>query len=367
MNIILLYLGRRGSLPVYTCEMTHALLKRGCNMTCILSEYIENRSRFASLQKDYLNLELKFLKTYKTKPQFILRTLNVFNFFKLKQLVKEAKSDCIYIPMITLWSSILCFFVKNVKLVTTIHEVKIRKGDNPLFNIIFSYNIKKSDKIIVLSKSFIPLVRDFYNIDEEKICWLPHANYNYYVPGEKYEVKNIIHHKILFFGRITPYKGLDVLLKAMYLIKNINTKIILKIVGDGALSKTEKRLLTCLGSRVELINRWVSENEISKFFKDIDITILPYIEASQSGVIMLSSSFRKPVIATAVGGLPEQVRPDTGILIPPNDEKILAETILSLYKEPEKIFQMGSTAYNYATKELTWYNSAEKLIEFIKT
>jgi glycosyltransferase involved in cell wall biosynthesis len=365
MNIIVLYLGKRGSAPLNAFEMTQALVKKGCNLTCILSEYIENKVRFVEIQKNNKNLKLVFIKTYKTILQFVLRTINIVHFLRLRILIINYKPDYIYIPMITAWSAILCFFLTDMKIATTIHEPKRRVGDNIFMDMMSFCNIKKSNKVIVLSKDFISITKKCYGIPEEKICLIPLSNYNYYLPREWHKSNTKIYNKIIFFGRITKYKGLEVLLKAMYLIKQSNREIILKIVGDGELSYKEKAILSNLGKQVELVNRWIAEDEIYTFFQDVDITVLPYIEASQSGVIMLSYSFMKPVITTGVGGLAGQVFSGAGIIIPPNDEKILAKTILSMYDNPAGILKMGSSAYDFATKELTWDHSAELLLNFL--
>jgi glycosyltransferase involved in cell wall biosynthesis len=237
---------------------------------------------------------------------------------------------------------------------------------NIFFENIYTYAIKKSTKIIVLSQGFISQIINKYGILQENICWIPHANFNYYIPlNDDCSVKNKIFNKILFFGRIYEYKGLSVLLKAMNILEKTNKNICLKIVGSGKLSKEEKILIEKLGDKVELINRWINEDDVHSFFKDIDLTVLPYIEASQSGVIVLSYGMKKPVIASDIGGLPEQILPNTGILVPPGNEKILAQTIIDLYKTPEKIIEMGNNAYEYAANELTWERSAEKLINFM--
>jgi glycosyltransferase involved in cell wall biosynthesis len=266
----------------------------------------------------------------------------------------------------SIWSSILCFFIKKKNIVTTIHDVKAHLGEkNILIDFLFSYSIKISNKVIVLSEKFILDVISRYGINEKNIYWIPHANYNYFLSNEN-SSNNRVYNKILFFGRINQYKGLSVLLRAMIIVMKSNSNIVLKIAGSGNLSKAEQDIIKELGQKVELINRFIVNDEISILFNDIDFTVLPYIEASQSGVIMISYSFKKPVIATDVGGLPEQILASTGILIPPNDAIVLADAILSLYKNPLQILQMGRNAYNYATNELTWDSSAEKVIRIMQ-
>jgi glycosyltransferase involved in cell wall biosynthesis len=347
--------------------MSCALLKRGCNLTCLLSQYaVENYQLFTELKNIYKNLNVIFIKTYKNIVQFILRTLNIFIFLKLSILIKNMDIDYIYIPKISIWSSLLCFFIKDKKIITVVHDVTSHKGEEHIFIDMFaSYSIKRSNKIIVHSQQFIAMVMNKYGISKKNICWYPVGNYNYYVPN-MVSSNAMLHYRILFFGRIHEYKGLSVLLKAMQIVLKYNHHIILRIVGHGKLSKLEENLLQKIDTNVEFIHKWVADNEIHKFFSDIDFTVLPYIEASQSGVIMLSYGFKKPVIVTNIGGLPEQVFSTTGIIIPSNDETALANAIMNLYSTPDIIFKMGKDAYNYAINELSWSKSADKLMRFME-
>lgn len=59
---------------------------------------------------------------------------------------------------------------------------------------------------------------------------------------------------------------------------------------------------------------------------------------------MLAYSFSKPVIITNVDGLTEQVFDDTGVIVQPNDKNVLADTILKMYENPQKILDMGNFA-----------------------
>jgi glycosyltransferase involved in cell wall biosynthesis len=366
MTVLFLYLGQSNTAYVY--EMTHAMVKQDCNLICLLSENnAKNYRLFTDLEKKHNNLKVIFIKTYKTKLQFVIRTMNVFRFIGLAHLIKKMNVDYIYMPWISRWSSVLCFFIRNTNIITTIHDVDTHKGEGDIItDRLKTFNIKKSNKVIVLTQGFIPDVMNKYGFAKKDICWIPHANYNYFIFSKQGQCKTI-YNKILFFGRIYEYKGIVVLLKAMQIIVKINSDIILRIAGNGKLSDREKELITELDQRIELINRTIPDDEVQNIFETTDFTILPYIEASQSGVILVSYGFKKPVIATSVGGLPEQILPSTGILVPPNDEVALAKAIIKLYENPEKIFQMGLDAYNYATNELTWDNSAKKLIEFIQT
>ncbi|MDE7139819.1 MAG: glycosyltransferase family 4 protein, partial [Treponemataceae bacterium] len=177
--------------------------------------------------------------------------------------------------------------------------------------------------------------------------------------------KNSITKKILFFGRLHEYKGISVLLDAMPIVKEKDSDIVLNIVGNGIISNSDNEKIKKLGSSCNVKNKYIPNEEIYKYFEDVDFVVVPYIEASQSGVVMLAYAFGKPVIATDIGGLPEQVFEDTGIIIQPNDRIALANSILEMYENPSKIFEMGKAAELKNGTLFSWETSANSLLNFL--
>ncbi len=168
---------------------------------------------------------------------------------------------------------------------------------------------------------------------------------------------------ILFFGRIQDYKGIEILVAAEPLIAETIPNFQVVIAGTG------KRLEPYLSAvhdrkRFVIINRHITDEEIPQLFKSAAIVVLPYTQASQSGVIPLAYSYRKPVIATRVGGLPEVVdHGKTGILIPPNDAGKLARAVGKLLADREAAQQMGKNGHQKLKAELSWETIAEKTMQ----
>jgi glycosyltransferase involved in cell wall biosynthesis len=135
---------------------------------------------------------------------------------------------------------------------------------------------------------------------------------------------------LLFFGFIRAYKGLDVLLEAVAALP-ADEGYHLVIVGEfyddreryrEALSRLESQ------GRLTLIDRYVPNEEVGVYFAAADLVMVPYLSATQSGVIQIAYGFLKPVVATTVGGIPEVVRDgDTGYLVPPGDAGALAAAV----------------------------------------
>ncbi len=113
--------------------------------------------------------------------------------------------------------------------------------------------------------------------------------------------------RLLFFGRLLPYKGLDLLAAACALLGPAAPGVAfeLRVVGTGPHSPALAALTALPWVRVE--NRWVAEDEVGAVLGWADALLLPYTEASQSGVAAAALAAGRAVLATTVGGLPEQL------------------------------------------------------------
>ena len=89
------------------------------------------------------------------------------------------------------------------------------------------------------------------------------------------------------------------------------------------------------------------------FFERASVVVLPYIEASQSGIIPIAYSFKKPVIVTNVGSIPEVVENGiTGYIVPPKNPELLADSIIKILEDNLTRQQMGENAYHKMEMEL---------------
>lgn len=121
----------------------------------------------------------------------------------------------------------------------------------------------------------------------------------------------------LFFGRIRRYKGLDILRDAWPLVRAANPQATLRILGEGDLDACAPSLSALPGVSVDL--RWVPDTAIAAEVTSASALVLPYREASQSGVVPIALALGVPVVATAVGGLAAQVADGrTGLVVSPD-------------------------------------------------
>jgi len=144
---------------------------------------------------------------------------------------------------------------------------------------------------------------------------------------------------ILFFGFIRRYKGLDLLLNAMILLKNSGIKLL--VAGEFYEDdKPYREQIRQLGINEQLILKtdFIPDSEVRYYLCAADAVIQSYRNATQSGVTPLAYHFEKPMIVTNVGGLPSLV-PDqkAGLVVTP-DPQAIAEGILKFYQLGENYF-----------------------------
>jgi len=158
----------------------------------------------------------------------------------------------------------------------------------------------------------------------------------------------------LFFGRISWYKGLDVLLDAMALAWRSLPELRLVVAGEGVIPDHP-----ALGDpRIDLRLGHVPEHEVQHLFAGAGCAVLPYRQASQSGVATQARQHGRAVIASAVGGLPELVDPAAGRLVPPEDPQALAETMVEVLGTPGLAARLGAAGAGWA-EQASWERVGE--------
>lgn len=174
--------------------------------------------------------------------------------------------------------------------------------------------------------------------------------------------KNII----LFFGFIRQYKGLDLLLKALAILKEKQLAPTLLIAGEFYENEQQyQQLIDQLNIRDLLILRtdFIPDNEVRNYLCAADFVIQPYRHATQSGITPLSYHFEKPMLVTNVGALPAMVpHEQVGIVTEPHPEAI-ANGIQQLYKlgEDHFLFHLRNEKKKYNWQGLT--DSIWQLVE----
>lgn len=241
-----------------------------------------------------------------------------------------------------------------------------RMGDKPFTR----YFIKPVDAFITMSEKVMTDLRSFTGVKPARL--VPHPLYDNF--GEKIskeEAREKLKIKkddliILFFGFIRNYKGLDILLNAMKILKDTNYKHRTppcKLLIAGEFYEDRKpydELISNLGIRDQLImqTRFIRNEEVKYYMCAADVLVQPYRNATQSGVTPLACHFEVPMIVTNTGGLPAMVPDDKAGLVAEPTAESLAEKIIEYFDKGAHYFIPGLLEEK---KKLSW----EKMVESI--
>ena len=170
--------------------------------------------------------------------------------------------------------------------------------------------------------------------------------------------------ELLFFGFVRPYKGLDILLRAIARLDDHD--LMVTVVGEFWEKPERMRALIRelgIADRVEIIARYVSEGEIANLFARADALVMPYRSATGSGVLTLAYHYGKPVIASNVPGLADVVlEGKTGFLVEPESVASLAAAIGTL--TAKRAAAMAPLIHQFANR-FTWDGLAEAILSQI--
>jgi glycosyltransferase involved in cell wall biosynthesis len=257
------------------------------------------------------------------------------------------------------------------KILMTVHNVlphERRLVDKVLCRAAYSM----ADHLLVHSATMRDQLQREFGIPHDRISEIAHpVCLDRYDPISQTEArkklglpqKNIL----LFFGFVRHYKGLDLVMEAMSeLVRTHDVGLV--VAGDfledrGKYEKLMSRLR--IGDATSIFPQFIPTEQAPLFFQAADIVVLPYRNFSgQSGVPQTAYLYQKPVVATAVGGLPDIVHHGrTGMIVPPNDVPALVSALRALLDNPRKREACGSEGEEYLKTELSWGRAAERMAQ----
>ena len=147
---------------------------------------------------------------------------------------------------------------------------------------------------------------------------------------------------LLFFGFVREYKGLKYLIQALPRILNGCDKIRLFVVGDFGGEQNREAYEKIMEENhvkdaVTVCDGYIPDREIEKYFAACDLVVLPYVSATQSGIVQIAYGFEKPVVVTNVGGLPDVVEDGkTGYVVEPENPDALADAVVRYFAEDKE-------------------------------
>lgn len=348
---------------LFVLNMIKGFVDDGCRVIAIVSKNMPEINQWRAVD----NLTVFPVDGYSTGLDYFPKLIKYFLFDapKIKKIAKEYEADIIYLPILTYWSYFINKSLGNIKYIYMMHDpIPHDKGFSPL-NVMNLSLGRNAYKLIILSETFLQYTLQRYKKNRKDILIIPSGSENTST-GFKKTLVDYDDQKtnFLFQGRVDSYKGLHVLAKAYSKLYKEYNNITLTIAGSGDFSSYKEEYAELPNCTV--INRWLTNEEVSGLFNDKSvITVLPYLSATQSGVINVAMPSGSPIIATRCGGIVEQIEDGvTGYLIDPNDEEALYNKMKYVINHKDELKNIRLNAYN-RMKNLSWNKLAQKIIDAI--
>ena len=289
---------------------------------------------------------------HKNKRMFSPESYRTAN--KLGKHIKKLKVDIIHFDTITERAFGLYPYIRSKKIFITIHDPKAHSGEYSwkklirrfvFFRLAAGYFFYSNFACNQFRKYYPSIVTPTYVIRFQPTTYI-----------SQFLEKERLGHTILFFGRLSFYKGIDMLLKAIpnVLEKFPDEKFI--IAGNPELNyKIELKNINQYQNNIQFITKYLSTDELIKCIQNAKFVVCPYRDATQSGVLMTSFAAGKMVVATNVGAFPEYIEDNVnGLLAEPTTEAIADRIIEAL--ENEKYKEIEKKIISFYSEEINCYN-----------
>jgi glycosyltransferase involved in cell wall biosynthesis len=295
------------------------------------------------------------------RPGICKKTFDIPLLFTIIRKIKKQHFDAIYFESLHVWNLPIMVAIKGRShIYHVIHDVIPHEKDSSWrqvdwFNKVL---VRLADTIVLRNKKFISTLISRYNVPQEKVRYLElWRRYIDYTPS-------VHSHRVLFFGRMNPYKGINNLLEIVKQCPNLAFDIVGKI--DPQVRDIVQKLKE--EPNVSLISGYVSDEDMKHSFINADWIIVPYNSATQSGIIIDAYKYSRPVIAFNVGAISEQVIPGkSGFLVDSGDVKAFSQCL-------QEVSQMRNTfhekfcqqAYAVGCQKYAAAGKVEEFKKFIK-
>lgn len=303
------------------------------------------------------------------------------NYLSHRRLARTLREyDIVHVQQGNVWLSMNRSLFRNVPMVCTVHDptqhTGLRFTNSTYQNLAQRWIARQSSAFIVHGQKMKSDLAANFKVYSDLISVIPHGEFSYYkawrtgnaalftTPSRK--------KRLLFFGEVRKNKGLEYLIRAEPLITERFKDFTICVAGKFTMEPGNDfdyhaKLMTDF-SNYEIYNRYIANNEVAELFEQSDIVVLPYISASQSGVLALALGFGKPVVATDTGSIGEVLEHGkTGLLVPPQDPVSLADALVDLLVNEERCTNFGKQAEVLAQGRLNWNTIARQTIEVYRS
>lgn len=353
----------------YTYSLANALHEQGVYVDLVIDQ-----------KKESEDCACNRTNLFNTDEKDIGKIKKLWNYlWSLKAIRKMMKGYDILHTQWIIFSPVDYIFFRHLKkmnkrIVVTIHDIL------PFNKKFYDYYFHKkiyalADEIILQTEENVERFRKLFPENRVSTHMIPHGHFMRYakeydsiesrkklgIPEEKFVY--------LFFGQIKKVKGVDVLLKAYAEFLRMNParkQDTLLIIAGNTWKEDPKKYYELvkqehIENQVKMELRYIPDDEVDYYYSAADVSVLPYRNVYQSGVLQLTYAHHRVPIVTDIKAFTEIVNSEIGFVCRANDENALADTMLYAYNGKSELQNMAEKGYSNIEKRFAWDRIAKKV------
>jgi len=367
---------------VYTHRLCETLPKRGCQVHLVASRFpYANQENVASYQQ-WNHFYNRTTRLYRGKTQGFLRQYvkgaeHITDMFRLPGFLRTLKPNIIHfqqapIPCVDRW--FLGSLRRIAPLVSTVHNTTPFHGEaSRLQRWGFGSFLSQFDHLIVHTEYSRRQLIEGLGIASDRLSVLPIGLYGHYEGVARKEPTQLTIREtdgeqvVLFFGNISHYKGLDVLIHALaQLPKECLRNTRLLVAGNPQIPIEPIKVLAKeagIEDNVEWDLRFIPEEQVHSVFERATVLALPYRHIDGSGVLATALRYGKPIVASHIGGFAELLEDGVhGYLVEPENPSALAAGLENILSNASRAQAMSGAVRKLAQGWCSWDAIAEQTI-----
>ena len=350
--------GRLGAGPRITARMAEALA--ALPGVEVLASIDRDADSVPELPAGDVRLE----HTYTRRSEILTRVPQLLALsLRTRRWIRSRRVDVYFSPMMSIWGAFATWVVvpRHVLAVVVVHDPQQHPGDrHPVLELCRRVEMARADVLVAFSEHSARELRKYVPA-RKPIVWVPHGtDADPSVVARSASRERAV---IGFFGRISEYKGIDLYVEVVELVRRRFPDAIGRVVGNGEVPDGLRER----SSGVEWRVGWVDEGEVEAVVDDFDVVVLPYREASQSGVLPLAASRGVPAVVTPVGGLAEQAAASGNAVVADGlGASAVADAVVRLLDDPAHYGARSAAGLAAVTGDTSWGAVAERLVDQLR-
>lgn len=316
----------------------------------------------------YLSTDIDLSKTYivnmPSKHDWSL--CNLLAIFRMVCFILRLKVNIVHLTWPPRYGEFFTYILRK-RTIITVHDPLPHSSEDTWINRFHRYVcFRLLDSFILLNEIQKELFIKTYSMQRKRVSL---SRLSVYTNLRNVKPKNTdLSNYVLFFGGISSHKGVEYLCGAMDEVCKKHPNVKLVVAGKGNIYFSIDKYAIYNNGNLVLLNRYIEDCELVGLIRNALFVVCPYIDATQSGVVMSAFALNKPVVATNVGALPTMVKDGQyGMIVPSKDAQALALAINTLIEYPQKVeAMMTNIERDYSDGEYSWNVIAQGMIGIYK-